>query len=151
MAVQGTVPEVIVSKGIDQGFIKEAEAGGTISPGDLVDLNSSGQVVALSATADFTLRVALPKVVVDSTTGNNVTVDYSSGENVRYVTLTPGMEFHGRLGANEDIAIGDALESAGDGTITEPGTTPTEYIGDALEAVTTGGSDTGWVRVEVGK
>ncbi|RLF28617.1 MAG: hypothetical protein DRN14_03855 [Thermoplasmata archaeon] len=121
---------------------EEYTAGGTIKPGYLVELNSSGNVVAHSTEGGY---ADLLFAVEDALQGNSVDDDYSSGDLVSVNVEAPGNQVEAWIKAGEDIAIGDKLISAGDGTLIEngsetSGTSVQQIIATATEAVDLSGS-----------
>jgi hypothetical protein len=92
---------------------QEKVAAGAITPGMLVELTASDEVQANSVAAD---TLAAPTVAVeDGLQGREITDGYSLGEVVKYVTLRQGNEAYAI--ANASIAVGDKLESAGNGKL----------------------------------
>lgn len=98
---------------IGQGIQKEANAGGTITPGHLIDWSGVDLVVHASAGANAQKMFA----VEDDIQGNDLDDDYSSGDNVLYAVFSPGEEVYAFLAAGENASQGDYLESNGDGTL----------------------------------
>lgn len=95
---------------------KEAAAGGTLYPGYLVTLNSSGALIA-HATAGGN---AIPRFCVEnSDIGDGVDDTYASGDNCKYVVARPGDEIQARMATGQNIAIGDALVSNANGQLKE--------------------------------
>lgn len=113
----------------------EATAGGTITPGMLVKLNSSGQLIAHNeqggrGEAGFALEDALQ--------GKAVGDNYSSGNLACYILPGKGCEVYALLKDQENVSIGDELVSAGDGTLqargsSGSGVTEWQTIGYAME------------------
>lgn len=132
---------------IGTGRIEEAVAGGAITPGHLIMLNSSGQVVVhddadAPAEALFALEDALQ--------GNSIDDAYASGDRVNFVIAQRGDVVYAYLASGDATAIGDSLVSNGDGTLHVPGSgqagTP---IAIALEAVDATDSDAAASRIKV--
>lgn len=102
----------IVLKG--DALRKELKSGGAITPGHLVQRNSAGDVVVHptaggNATAVFAIE--------DSLQGNEVDDAYADDDRVQVAYLSTGMEVAGILTTSQTIAIGDLLESAGNGRL----------------------------------
>lgn len=119
---------------------KEAVAGGGITPGHLINLNSTNKVVvhagaAKSASAMFAIE--------NEVIGNGIDVAYVANDNVLYGIFQPGDEVYALVAAAASaIVIGDLVESAGDGTVrkvaTDTATSQDErhgLVGRALQAV----------------
>lgn len=130
---------------------KEYEAGGTITPGHLCTLNSTGKVVVHSISGgDHVPMFALE----DSLQGREMTVNYTSGNRVQCSVGFTGCEYYAILATSQTINIGDMLESAGNGTLQAHGVDSGSVIytrpivARALEAVTTTGA-TARIRVEI--
>ena len=93
---------------------RELLAGGTIVPGDLVKRTSANTLVVHATAAGK----AQPMFAVeDELQGHGITDNYSSGDLVQANVCMPGDQVNARLKASENVAIGDFLESAGDGTL----------------------------------
>jgi len=113
---------------------EEYKAGGTITPGMLVKVNSSGLAVA-HPTAE------IPAVAMfaeeDALQGNEVSDNYTTSSN-RVLCILPakGSVVNVLVASGETIAIGDILVSGGDGTLikAEAATSGTLNAGALLEA-----------------
>ena len=82
---------------------------------------------------------------VDALQGHTLTDDYADGDPVRIDVEHPGNECQILLKAGEDVAIGDILISAGDGTLIKEGSessgvTIKDHIAIAREALNLSGS-----------
>ena len=91
--------------------IVEYEASGDITPGMLLKLTSDGKVVALNTTeaiAFFALE--------DELQGRGIATDYADGDLVQCWIPYRGDEVYGLLTGNP-VAVGDFVQSAGDGTL----------------------------------
>jgi hypothetical protein len=107
------MPNTILLKG--RGVQKERAAGGTITPGHLVTLNSSNQVVVHNSAGG---NVIPAFALENEDIGNDLNVNYTSAEQVRYILPERGAEIYGLVPANAAaIVIGDLLASNGDGTV----------------------------------
>src|SRR3990167_1803540 len=93
---------------------KEREAGGAITPGDLIKVGSDGKVV-VHATAGGNAQRAL--AIENDLAGEEIGDAYASGERVQYLVCRRGDEVMALLKASENVVVGDFLESAGDGTL----------------------------------
>jgi hypothetical protein len=121
----------------------ERVAGGTITPGHLVKLNSSNQFV-VHATAGGTAAKIF--AVEDELQGKLITDTYLATARVQADVVQPGDEVYAILTTSQTVIIGDYLESAGDGTlakaqaqasVSDGESYPNRIIAMALEAVTT--------------
>lgn len=140
---------------------KEAAALGTITPGMLVDFLSSG--VGPHATASGTIRRRAFADFADFV-GDGIDTNYTSGDTCKFMIPTPGSEVNALVATSgAAIVVGDALASAGDGTLVKhtalkytetSGTTITitlnTIVGYALEAVdNSSGATPARIKVEV--
>lgn len=137
----------------------EAEAAGTITPGDLIEV--SGE--------QTTGAKALPQVQRQSTdgeggispmfateqrgqAGRGIDDDYSSGDLVSYVVALPGDKAYAWHNTAEDISYGDKLVASGDGTLraldTAGGDVEAEVVAVARTAVSNA-TGTAKARMEI--
>lgn len=100
----------IILKGT--GIRKERPAAGTITPGMLVEINSSDDV-AFHSVAGGNARKAF--AVEDDLQGNDINDDYLVGVQTQFNVMKSGEEVMALLAVLENVAIGDPLESAGNG------------------------------------
>lgn len=106
------MPNVIVIKG--DPLRKEDLAGAAITPGDLIELNSSGVVVRHSTAGGN----AVPMFAVEmDLIGSGITDSYPSGDTVKYAVFRPGDEVYALLASGQNISKGAFLESAGTGAL----------------------------------
>ena len=114
-----STPKTIILKGAERCMQVEYQAGGTITPGHLVALNSSGALV-VHPTAGGTAPERM-FALEDDAQGRGISDNYDSTtyKNVRAMVCPPGTEVYAWLAANAAIAIGDKLESAGNGQLRE--------------------------------
>jgi hypothetical protein len=123
---------------------KERTAGGAITPGHLVALNTSGQVVVNGAAAATNAQKAF--ALEDQAQGRDIDDAYAATETVLYQVFQPGDEIYAWLENGANVAIGAALESNGAGEL--QALTAGEVVGYALEAVNaSGGAER--IRIEV--
>jgi hypothetical protein len=128
----------IVLKYGEHCLMHEAPAGGAITPGHLVALDATGDVVVNPTSADADAERAF--AIENALEGEGIDTAYAADDQVRYVIAQPGVVINALLEDNHDVAINDKLESAGDGTL-QPFTSG-RFIGVAIEAVDTTGSPT---------
>ncbi len=147
-----TTPKTVHLKG--DGLDKEAAAIAAITPGDLIEFNSTGvrrhSVAAGNARKAFALEADY--------VGKGIDDNYAIGDRVLYKVYENGGEVYARVAAAATaITKGAALESAGDGTVrisTAAAATSNlqrdGIVGYALEAVdNSGGGSAVRIRVEV--
>ena len=105
----------IIAKG--KGVRFERLAGGAITPGALVMLNSSNALVVHATAAGYTPPIV---AIEQELFGRDLDTAYANAEHCIGEYLLPGMEAYMLFGiATHAIVIGDLLESAGDGTLRE--------------------------------
>lgn len=109
---------------------KEGKAGGAITPGHLIVENSSGNLV-VHPTAGGNAQALI--AIEDALQGKEISGAYAANNRVQYVALRPGDEFYAILTTSQTIAIGDFLESNGDGTFRKH-TPPTEASNGVMSA-----------------
>lgn len=145
-----STPDVILLRG--EGVYKEATAGGAILPGHLLT-RSSATAVTVHGTADGASRSLF--AIENGQVGDDISTAYASGDTVPMIYAERGAEIYALVAAAAPaIAVGDALGSAGDGTLKKitigAGTLAGAVIGFALEAVdNSGGGSVARLRVEV--
>src|SRR3990167_2684133 len=109
---------------------KELKAGGTITPGHIVQRNSANAVVVHpTAGGNASALVA----VEDSLQGKDVDDTYSSNNRVQLAYLSSGMEVALILATSQTVVIGDLLESNGNGQVRKHTVQAADSVG-ALEA-----------------
>lgn len=138
------MPKTISLKG--EAILKEREANAAITPGHLVELMSTGKI-RVHATIGGQAQKAF--ALENDLIGKGIDDAYAADDNVRYGVFTAGAEVYALLLSGETSAIGDFLESAGNGTL-QVSSTPVEgsNVAIALEAIT-GGAGAKRVKVEV--
>ncbi|KKN15745.1 hypothetical protein LCGC14_0982980 [marine sediment metagenome] len=148
----------IVLKGT--GIRKERVGLGAITPGELVSINSSDQYIR-HAVAQGNARKIF--VVEDDLQGNDIDDDYITLNQVQANVMHSGEEVYAWLAILENVAIGAALVSAGNGQLQayvapvsaegSPLYTETHdsnvIVAYALEAVDLSTSGTAKSRIEV--
>lgn len=129
--------------------IEEFVANATITPGMLVQIMSTGKVRAHASAGQNALPIMF--ALEDELQGKGIDDDYSALDRVQVWVPGRGDVVYALLKNGENVAIGDALESAGDGTLqkhvadvdsSNDITTiyPLQIIGVATEAVDMSGS-----------
>lgn len=107
-------PETIFLKG--DPVYDEREAGGAITPGHLVSVNGSNQVVVHASAGG---RAAALFAKENDIGGDDITHAYASGEKVLFMACRPGDEVYAIIADGENIDEGDFLESNGNGELRE--------------------------------
>lgn len=124
--------------------IEELVAAEAITPGMLVEIDSNGEVRPHQAGGEN----ALPMFALeDELQGNGINDEYSADDPVQVWIPYRGDQVNAILADEENVAIGDFLESNGDGYLRkhEAGTAdvveyPLAIVGVALEALDLSGS-----------
>lgn len=131
---------------------EEFAANAAITPGMLVEVMSTGKVRAHASAGQNTERSF---AIEDELQGKGIDDDYSADNRVQVQYLRAGDIVNAILKDGENIAIGDLLESAGDGTLqkhtadtiglssAEAGSLtvyPEQIVGEAIEALDLSGS-----------
>lgn len=94
--------------------IEEIVAGGTITPGHLIAEGSAG-TVAVHGTASGSV---IPMFALeDELQGKDIDDNYASGDQVQCWIPYRGDQVYCILADGETVAVGDFVESAGDGTV----------------------------------
>ena len=129
-------------------------AAATIYPGYLCEWTTTAGTVQVHGTAGGTNNKMF--ALINDLKGGDITTNYPINERVQLGVFTRGSEVNGMLSENQAIAVGDLLESAGDGTLQEWASDPSlgavnylAIIGQALEAVTTATGETARCKIEV--
>lgn len=127
--------------------VEEYTAGGAITPGMLIELNSSGEVIAHNSAGENAL---LMFALENELEGEGVDDAYADDDKVQCWIPYRGDIVYAWLKDGENVSIGDFLESAGDGMLqkhvadvesfesAETGSItvyPNQLVGVALEAV----------------
>lgn len=122
--------------------------GQTILPGHLVIKSSGEWVVHATAGVGGEYRIADMNIIEQKSVTEALTVGQTSGAFIP----EPGQTYNIIVGASQNIAVGDALTSNGNGTVKEAttnGATPDVVLFYAEEAVTTGAGVTARIRARV--
>jgi hypothetical protein len=126
---------------------KERVANAAITPGDLVEIMSTGKLRRHGTMGSAAQRAfALENDLI----GKTIADDYAANDQAQYGVFYPGAEVYAWLQINESCSIGDFLESDGTGKL-QVASTPIEgsNVAIALEAITGGGGVAKRVKVEV--
>lgn len=107
-----TAPTRIQLKG--PGVREEAKAAGAIRPGDLVKLNSDGELIKNNS-AGAACEKAF--AVEDALQGNGIDDNYADDDRVLYAIQGPGDVVYAWLSGGEDAEPGEKLTSNGDGAL----------------------------------
>lgn len=120
----------------------EAVADAALSPGHLIEKDSAGEVKKHATEGGYAERMV---AVEDALQGKTTADAYSAGDRVFFHRYYPGAKCQMYLKVGENVAIGDKLISAGDGTLIangseSSGTTVRQIIAIAEEALDLSGS-----------
>lgn len=115
-----STPSVIYLRSVNRDgthSFDEAQAGGTITPGDWVELDLSTTpptATAVDGTPTYgPLHIALEKEYDDDNTKDAIDATYASGEQLRYVSPARGDHVYVRAAVGESIAKGAYCINAG--------------------------------------
>lgn len=150
MTTSSILPKTVILKG--DPVINEAPmaTSAAIKPGHLIELTSAGTV--RKATLGFGATVSRSSgalfAVEPGWRGGDIDTAYANGDTVTYMASRPGDEVYAFLQDNENIAIGQQLMSAGDGSL-EAVDSDGFAIAVALEAVNTTGGASAEARIKV--
>lgn len=112
---------------------EEAIAAGTITPGMLIMLQSTGKVVAHNDLGGIAERAFATE---DALQGRTIDDDYAATERVNFALCKPGDVVYAWLAGGYISAIGDHLVSNGDGTLSPAGSGGyAQIVAVALEVV----------------
>ena len=129
-------------------IVNEYEAEAAIIPGELIELNSNGNVQVHSTAGGNVLHMF---AVEDELQGDGITDSYADGDKVQCWVPVRGEEVYAILADGNDVAIGDFLESNGAGELQvhTPDTADSDdaitvytnqIVGISLEDIDTSGS-----------
>lgn len=126
---------------------EEDTAAATVKPGYLLEKTDEGKVKAHSTEGGWAERAF---AVEDALQGDTTADSYSADDVVSYNLEQPGNVVQAWLKAGEDVSSGDALISAGDGTLIADGSESSEttvrqiiaYAEEALDLSDSGDADT---------
>jgi hypothetical protein len=110
---------------------RELVAGGSITPGMLVERNSSGVLVA-HAGAGLAAQAAF--AVENEAVGRGIDDAYASGDQVPYRIFAEGHQVYAILAAGQNVSKDALLQSAGNGRLSAAATAD-NVVAIALEAV----------------
>lgn len=147
MAIPKVTPRTILLVGKELSTMKELAAGGTITPGHLVSINSAGKWVVHPTAKGRAMKAFAVEADLN---GKGIDDNYVANDNVYVWIVPPGAEINALLAAAATaVTVGAFLESAGDGTLrilTADNTTGPVFggypIAQALEAVDNSGGGT---------
>lgn len=143
--------ESILLAGTDYSPQYSGKASEAVQPGDLVERGGSDDF-QLHATAGGGVPVVMVADIRGSL-GEGKTDTIPSGDTMKVRALRPGDHALMRLASGQNVAKGEDLESAGDGTLQSAGTAAATgdedfVVGEALEAVDATGGEA-FVPVEI--
>ena len=149
-------PTTILLEVNDRGAerpIQEADAGGTIKPGHLVEFDGSGDLIVHATSGGNAQKLfAIEDPYRTPTSNSAIDNTYVATNLARYIRAQSGDVVYGLLVDEGNVAKGDPLVSQGDGSVDtatiDATTLAGAVVGYAAEAVNyTGGS--GEVRLRI--
>jgi|SwirhirootsSR3_FD_contig_31_27785386_length_3524_multi_13_in_0_out_0_2 hypothetical protein len=99
---------------LGSGRHEEATAAEAIRPGDLLKLNSDGEVIKHATAGGYAERNF---ALEDALQGNGIDDNYAADDLVSIVNGAPGDVVYAWLSWGENVAKGDLLTSNGDGAL----------------------------------
>lgn len=127
------------------GITNEYDAGGAITPGHNIRLNSDGAVIVNATAAGPTPALF---ALEDELQGNTTRDAYASGDKVQVWVVQPGEEVLAIIDSALDPAIGDILEPSTGGEL-QAVTTGTTVLYEVLAAKITDDATTPNHRIAV--
>lgn len=118
------------------GIQDEAVANAAITPGQLVELLSTGKVQKVAAAGG---KVEIAVAIEDYLQGNGINDDYAVGARVLHRIFCRGQQVLLILADGENVAIGDKLVAATGGEVKGQATSTEEVLVVAMEAVDASG------------
>jgi hypothetical protein len=94
-------------------YKEDRKAAEAITPGDLVDMNATGDLVKQVTAA---INVVRDVAVEREEMGKDIDVPYAINDTVKVASMHQGQKFLGWLAAGNNVTQGTKLESAGAGS-----------------------------------
>jgi len=129
MSLLSTDPKRIHLRG--DAIHEEATAGGAIRPGDLLDVDTNGEVIVHPTAGGWAEKAF---ALEDALQGNSIDDNYAADDLVSYIIARPGDIIYAWLSGGEVTTKDDFLTSNGDGAL-KVATSTDIRIAKALEAV----------------
>jgi hypothetical protein len=126
--------------------INDLSAGGTITPGMLIERFTTGgknQVRASTLAGKQNSKYAVEASMLN----HGITDNYNAGDLVEAVVAGPGTAIYALIASGQNIAFGQRLQDAGDGTLVA--ISSGVAIAEALEAVNAVAPGNTRIRIEV--
>ena len=151
-----STPNIVLLQTFDgrERSIFEKIAAGTISPGDLIEVDNTGKVAAIASAGKVSGKlIALENPFAPDPTLSALAQNYAAGDTVRYVYAQRGDLINARVAASQTVSIGSQLISTTTGgclgaTTVDATTLEGALVALAEVAVTTTGS-TGRVQARI--
>lgn len=146
-----TTPKTVILKGEPQVAEAVMATSAAIKPGHLIELTSAGTVRKATTTgfgAQVNRNAGALFALEPGWRGGDIDTAYANGDTVTYTVAKPGDEIYAFLQDAENVVIGQALQSAGDGSL-EAVDSDGFAIAVALEAVNTTGGASAEARIKV--
>ena len=131
---------------------KEAKAEATITPGNLIQYHTDGDVKKHATAGGWGGRKF---AIEDALQGNEIGDDYSADDQVQFIDCGPGDEVYAWLAQGESVSIGSPLESNGSGLLRvssgEGSELPGSILAQSLETLdlSTSGDSATRIKVEI--
>lgn len=140
----------VVVIGHNQALYKEVDAAEAITPGHVIDLNSSGKAIKNTTTGLGKNRQGVLVAVENDMFGKGIDDAYALNDRVIYQPLDRGCEFMALVAAGAAaIVYGDPIDLVSGGTV-KKATDYTTAIGRAVAALdNSGGATPARLRVEI--
>ena len=104
--------KAVIVKGGDDAIREEKKAGGVITPGQLLEVNSSDSVIRHNSAGQNQYALF---ALQDFSQGKDIDDNYASGEQVQCIWARPGMIINCLLANGQTVVIGGFVESDGNG------------------------------------
>lgn len=156
MAISLTNPNAIhlagpltIAAGDDSDGLGTNVASAAITPGYLVEAHASGGDLKWRPHASATEQVSIAVALNQPELNKGIDDAYAAGDLVKVGWLAPGSVFYGVIPSGQDIAVGDFLQSNGNGKLKEATATTAAANVAKFQSLDAPGSVTADTRVRV--
>lgn len=117
--------KAVIVKGGDLSLREEFKGAGTITPGQLIEVDSNDAVIRHNSAGQNQYALI---ALIDSSQGKDIDDNYASGEQVQCFWARPGDIINMLLKEGETVSIGGFVESDGSGDVQahSPDTDPSD-------------------------